>query len=302
MNLDKHKYLIPKRLHTEMPLQGFVSESGIQSPDIWMGQAINPQGGTVQTPIGNLYYIFWMELFAHEYGTNVTHLIVDEPLMRDGLNKETILIKKLEKELMLESIIEAFGLHHTSFTSWNDLFKNRQGEMIQEYQDFEIQIDKVLEINPQLKNNLITSCVPMAYRQNPNAYKYVVDEITAVLTLTELGYQIRCGHLLEKRLDRIVRDILSEPEMENIITLNTENKHEVLPPTKDRGTKRRIMISDDYETVKEKLAHTSRLYRSWIKSIMDLGNIDTTNIHANNIAAATYEMLLEPIQKAVSKR
>ena len=294
--------IMPERLKSEYPLGHTSIGSNITS---WMGHAINPKTPELYTPIGTLYYMFWANNFAASHNHKHTAIIVDLPLSYDGLDAKTIKSKGDEKRKLLRNIASKFKLGNVEVEDWS-LFHQECIEDI--FNRYFAGIKDFIAVNPQFRENLLNSCIPEAYRKNPHALNYVVEEMASTLTMAELGSPMRIGHLLEKKLDRIVADYIAKSGMlisekpsalylQGDYTLEPIDKNHVLPPSKERHPKSRVLLTDSSTQLSYKISHASKAYRAWLKSILSLSGVDTGDVTADNLAEQVYIHLLEPLQK-----
>jgi len=303
MKESRYLGLIPNELFGEhAPLKVQLSQDQDPCCDSWMGHAINPLAEKLMTPVGTLYYMFWAQRFSEIHDSNHCALVVDDPLLHDGVTAENIGEKSKQKREMLERIVDSFNLDRIDVVSW-DIFKD--GDTFnKDYNEIWAELFDILDGNDGFKEELIAKTVPLQYRQNPRSYLYVVDEIVAVLYMTSIGNQYRLGHLTERKLDRRIKKLFElgmERSSPGVIylqgdhALEVDDRKSVLPPSKEHKAKRRLLLSDDYETVSEKIDASSKFYRGWLKKTLDLGGFDPV-VNKDVLADAVYDNLISPLR------
>jgi len=303
MKDSRYLGLIPNLLSGEhAPLK--VQIPGKQDPccDSWMGHAINPLADKLMTPIGTLYYMFWAQRFSEAHDSNHCALVVDDPLLHDGVSAQNIGEKSKHKKEMLERIVDSYMLDRIEVVSW-DIFKDGN-TFNKDYNEIWTELINILNGNDGFKEELIAKTVPLQYRQNPRSYLYVVDEIVAVLYMTSIGNQYRLGHLTERKLDRRIKKLFElgmvRPSpgviyLQGDHALDADDRKRVLPPSKEHKVKRRILLSDDYDTVHDKIDVSSKFYRGWLKKTLDLGGFNSF-VSKEGLVDAVYDNLISPLR------
>ncbi|MBN1896251.1 MAG: hypothetical protein JW789_00800 [Candidatus Aenigmarchaeota archaeon] len=310
-NLGRNQEMIPDELREiYTPLQIHIPDSVYGNNNTWMGHAINPQREDVSIPIGAVYYSLWGNRYAEKNGTSHVNIIVDDPLIHDEIPEKLVREKSEIKMDKLEKIKDHFSLGSTENMRW-DFFKECNGDYCEDYARRFESITQYIKSNPEFAEKIKSECIPDKYRNFPNSMRYIIDEMTAVLTMTDTGYALRFGHLPEKSLDRRIWEIVDDSEFREFVDVmpgviylrgdyslsSQDYKNKILPPSKEWDPKRRITLNDNISEVREKVESSTKFYRGWLKSILNLADLDISNIDTGNLADAVYEGLIQPLQK-----
>jgi hypothetical protein len=301
---NKFQSLIPKGIDNP---QKIVLPDNPPNLDTWMGHAIYPFSEKLLTPIDTLYYMFWANTFAEYHDSKHHALIVTGPLRYDDILDERIESLSAQKISVLDKIIDTFGLDRIEIITWD--FFPKEPEFI----EIKDSIIGLVKSNADYRTELVSRCIPDKYRNHPNSYMYVVDEIAAIMYMHAIDLGLRIGHLKEQRLDKMVAKAIREQEIPYITgadmngcfpyafylgggyNTDSEDNHNVRTPTKEKDPRTRIMLTDSLEEVARKMDTCTKHYRGWIKSMLKLKGNDPTGIQKEYLPLLVYDELIAPL-------
>jgi len=264
---------------------------------------MHPGEKKVNPPIGTLYYLFWGDTFARECGSKHEAVICDSPLRHDGVSEDDMKSRIRQKTEILGRAISAFGLKETSPVLWSDYVS-----LDHDYSRAVLEMANISRRDSEF-GKILEESIPKAYKSNTMSQLYMLEQVSGIITFTNIGFPVRIGHIMERRIDDLLNYLVNNHGfgkklssavqvfyLKGDYNINTTDPNAGLPPSKEVDPRRRIMLLDSADTVMAKVGNASKIYQKWLWSILKLSGQET-GTQQGSLAELVIEKLLLPIQQ-----
>lgn len=266
-------------------------------------------------PLDTIHYLLWAQKYAEQEDATHLAIVADDIMISNGLSLQDA--RKLGQQLKssLETIAMRYNLDRIDVRTWQEVASEKYQEKLTSLKEL-IWMDKellehIVQLVPGMKewtwkNNDEIKAIP-------EKANYAVEEIALTLYLADRGeYPIKIGHTRERGYDNRALEIVegsrqahSDPRFQHTweklsitrvpttlylyggYSTDVVDKNAVISPYLiGRDPAKRILCSDTQDTIREKLAKSTSLYRHWLTQALDLLTYEVALDSAQNIEDA----------------